>query len=50
MIQMRLKANIAQDLWSSSDSYQVFNDFNESLQKAVQIYTTKSYAGFNLDK
>ena len=50
MIQIRLKANIAQDLWSSSDSYQVFNDFNEALQKAVQIYTTESYAGFNLDK
>lgn len=49
MLQMRIRGNIAQDLWSSSDSYQIFNDFNEALTKAVEIYSEKKYSKFKLD-
>ena len=50
MLQMRLRANIAQDLWSTSESYQIYNDFNEALQKAVVLYKDKTYYNFKLDK
>ena len=50
IIQMRIRANLAQDLWSTSESYQIYNDFNEALQKAVVIYKDKSYYKFKLDK
>ena len=50
ILQMRLRANIAQDLWSTSESYQIYNDFNEALQKAVVLYKDKTYYNFKLDK
>jgi carboxyl-terminal processing protease len=50
IIQMRIRANLAQDLWSTSESYQIYNDFNEALQKAVDLYKDKSYYKFKLDK
>lgn len=42
-IQIRLKSNIAQDLFSFSDSYVIFNQMNEIVQKAVQLYESKAY-------
>jgi carboxyl-terminal processing protease len=50
MLQMRIRANIAQDLWTSSESYQIFNDYNEALQKALEVYKLKKYNSFNLDQ
>ena len=50
VLQMRIRANIAQDLWTSSESYQIYNDFNESLQKALEVYRLKKYNTFNLDQ
>ena len=50
MLQMRIRANIAQDLWTSSESYQIYNDFNEALQKALEVYKLKKYNTFNLDQ
>jgi carboxyl-terminal processing protease len=50
LLHMRLRANIAQDLWGTNESYQIYNDFNEALQKAIVIYKNKSYYSFKLDK
>jgi carboxyl-terminal processing protease len=50
IIQMRIRANLAQDLWSISESYQIYNDFNESLKTAVALYEDKTYNKFKLDK
>ena len=47
-IRTRLKSNIAQDLFGYSESYQIFNDLNEVVQKARQLFKDKSYEAFDL--
>ena len=48
-ITLRLKSIIAQDLWGVSELYQVFNDSNEIVQRAVKIISSKEYNSVNLD-
>lgn len=48
-IKTRLKSNIAQDLYGYSESYQIFNDLNEAVQKATQLFRDKTYQSFDLD-
>jgi carboxyl-terminal processing protease len=48
-ITLRLKSIIAQDLWGVSELYQVFNDSNEIVQRALQIISSKEYNSVNLD-
>lgn len=48
-IKMRIKAAIAQDLWGVSELYQVYNDSNEIVQRAVQIISSKEYSSVKLD-
>ncbi len=48
-IKLRIKAAIAQDLWGVSELYQVYNDFNEIVQRAVQIIGSKEYNSVKLD-
>lgn len=48
-IRTRLKSNIAQDLFGYSESYQIFNDLNEVVQKASQLFKDKTYQKFDLD-
>jgi carboxyl-terminal processing protease len=48
-IELRIKSIIAQDLWGVSELYQVFNDSNEIVQRALQIFSSKEYNSVNLD-
>ena len=41
VIKIQLKAMIANDLWGLNEYYEVINSDNKSLQKAVEILTTK---------
>lgn len=47
-IRTRLKSNIAQDLFGYSESYQIFNELNEVVQKATTLYKDKTYRNFDL--
>ncbi|MEY3049473.1 MAG: hypothetical protein RL365_1511 [Bacteroidota bacterium] len=47
-IRIRIKSNIAQDLFGYSESYQIFNELNEVVQKATLLYKDKSYQGYDL--
>jgi carboxyl-terminal processing protease len=37
LIKLHLKALIARDLWNTSEYFQIINDDNEALKKAVEI-------------
>lgn len=50
LIKLRIKANIAQDLWGTNELYQVYNDSNEILQRAINILKNKEYESIKLDK
>jgi carboxyl-terminal processing protease len=50
LIKLRLKANIAQDLWGVKELFQVYNESNEILLKAIQILKSKEYESVKLDK
>jgi hypothetical protein len=45
---LKIKSNIAQDLFGYSESYQIFNELNEVVQKAATLYKDKSYQGYDL--
>jgi len=49
LIQLRLKAGIAQDLWGTNEFFQVYNETNEILQRAIQVISTKEYNSIKLD-
>ncbi len=40
LIKLQLKALVARDLWEMNEYYQIMDDDNESLQKAIQILRT----------
>jgi len=50
IIKLRIKANIAQDLWGVNELYQIYNDSNEILQKAITVLKNKEYETIKLDK
>jgi carboxyl-terminal processing protease len=50
LIKLRIKANIAQDLWGTNELYQVYNDSNEILQRAINVLKNKEYESIKLDK
>ena len=37
LIELRLKANIALNIWEYAQFYEVFNKRNEELQKAIEL-------------
>lgn len=43
LLKIRLKAKIAQDLWGYSEFYQIFNNSNEILNKAIEIIESDEY-------
>jgi hypothetical protein len=36
LLKMRIKANLAQDIWGYDEFYEIFNESNEALVRAVQ--------------
>jgi carboxyl-terminal processing protease len=47
-IRIRIKSNIAQDLFGYSESYQIFNELNEVVQKATSLFKDNAYTAFDL--
>jgi carboxyl-terminal processing protease len=46
LIKLQLKALVARDMWEMNEYYQIMDSDNESLQKAIEILTTKkAYEG-----
>jgi carboxyl-terminal processing protease len=50
LIKLRLKAVLAQDLWSTNEMFQIYNETNEILQEAIQVLQSKQYSKYELDK
>jgi carboxyl-terminal processing protease len=50
LIKLRLKAVLAQDIWGYNEFYQVYNDSNEIVQRAVKAIQDKEYENMNLGK
>jgi carboxyl-terminal processing protease len=48
-IKLRLKAYLARNLWDTNEFYQIYNESNEILQRAVKIIQEKEYEKVNLD-
>ncbi|MDB0063056.1 peptidase S41, partial [Crocinitomicaceae bacterium] len=48
LLHSRLKASFARDLWGSSEFYQIYNDTNEILQKAIEVLEKNTYEKMNL--
>ncbi len=49
LIKLRLKAYLAQDLWGYNEFYEIYNDSNEILMKAIDVLQKKEYEKMNLD-
>jgi carboxyl-terminal processing protease len=49
LIKLRLKAVLAQDIWGYNEFYQVYNDSNEIIQRAVKALENKEYEKANLN-
>lgn len=50
IIKLRLRSLVAQDLWGYNEFFEIYNQTNEALQKAISILETKQYDSMNLDK
>ena len=48
-IKLRLKAYLARNLWNTNEFYQVYNETNEILNRAIEIIQKKEYEKINLD-
>lgn len=47
-MKLRMKAILAQDIWGINEYYQIANDENEILQKAIQTIESDKYSSFKL--
>lgn len=43
LLKLRVKAKIAQDLWGYAEFYQIYNEKNEILQKAIEVIESDQY-------
>lgn len=43
LIKLRMKALMAQNIWGYNEFYQVYNDSNEILQKAIEVIESNEY-------
>lgn len=50
LLKLQFKAMLAQDIWGYSEFYQIYNDSNEILQKAIEIIESNEYDKANLSK
>lgn len=48
LMRLRLKAHIAQDLFGSDAFYQIYNNKNEILQRAIEVLKTNEYNNIKL--
>lgn len=48
LIKLRLKSVLAQDIWGYNEFYQIYNESNEIIQRAVQSLENKEYEEANL--
>ncbi len=44
LLKLRMKAVLAQDIWGYNEFYQIYNESNEILQRAVQVLEKNEYA------
>lgn len=49
LLKLRVKAKIAQDLWGYEEFYQVYNEKNEILQKAIEVIESDLYDQLRLN-
>lgn len=49
-IKLRLKAYLARNLWDTNEFYQIYNESNEILNRAVEILQNNEYEKVNLDR
>jgi carboxyl-terminal processing protease len=50
LIKLRMKAVLAQDIWGYNEFYQVYNDTNEILQRAIKAIEEKEYEKVKLEQ
>ena len=50
LIKLRLKSSIASDMWGTNEMFQIYNESNEILQRAIQILNSNEYDKVKLDK
>jgi carboxyl-terminal processing protease len=50
LLKLRIKAVLAQDLWGYDEFYQIYNDTNEILQKAIETIENGDYQKAKLDR
>ncbi len=50
MLHMRVKAGLAQDMWGISEFYQIYNETDEILLKAIKVLEDNSYNQMNLSE
>lgn len=43
LLKLRIKASMARDLWGYSEFYQIYNESNEILQKAIEVIESEQY-------
>ena len=43
LLKLRIRATLAQNLWGFSEFYQIYNESNEILQKAIEVIESKTY-------
>lgn len=48
LLKLRIKAKLAQDIWGYSEFYQIYNESNEILQKAVKVIESDEYRNAGL--
>ncbi len=48
LLKLRIKAKLAQDIWGYSEFYQIYNESNEILQKAVKVIESEEYRNAGL--
>jgi len=49
LIKIRLKSLLAQNLWGYNEFFEIYNDTNEALQKAVNVLQSNEYDKMNLE-
>lgn len=50
LLKLQLKAMLAQNIWGYAEFYEIYNDSNEILQRAIQIIESDEYTKANLSQ